>query len=215
MLTQGLLIALAVAAAPTGEAGVSADGPVMSSYTQAYNAADGRPMLVVLNSGSQPAADIHVAALTSDAKLAEALNEYVVAEIDTTTDHGAKVHQLFGNPTLPYVVVINSNKKQVFKESGSMTADELAAALNAPQPQTVTAYRPVSGSGVSAPVDTASVVSSPTVSGPVTSAPVISTPAPVYTAPTMSLPAMSLPTLSAPAPKADCPNCRKYRAYQF
>ena len=220
MLTQGLMIVLAAASAPMG-ADAAAAPQVLDSYTQAYNAADGKPMLVVLNSGSQPAADIDISELTSDAKLAGALEDYVVAAIDTTTDHGRKVFELFDSPTLPYVVVIDSDKKQVFKNVGSVTTDELVAAVS---DSTVTAYRPIMpvSEPIASSVVGSSVVVSEPASQPVYSSPIVeSVPmgsaaaAPVYAAPSYAAPSLTVPSMMPAAPKSECKACQKYRAYQF
>ena len=214
MLAQGLITALAVLAAPTAPA--STDASVLHSYTEAYESAEGRPMLVVLNSGSQPAADIDVESLKADPQLADALGDYVVAEIDTTTDHGAQVYELFNSPSLPHVVVINGNRKQVFKESGSMTADELRAAVQGSTVTTVTANRPIASTSIVTAAPIASSVSSTVVSEPVVSSPVVSSPAPVVSTPIYSSSlAPPVPSLVPAAPKGECKACQKYRAYQF
>jgi hypothetical protein len=61
---------------------------------------------------------IDVAALRQDADISRVLGNYVVAEIDTGTEHGRKVHELFGSKALPRIVVIDANQKwQVYRTS--------------------------------------------------------------------------------------------------
>ncbi len=93
------------------------------NYTEAWRAAADvqRPMLVVLNPPAGEVASgaaIDVEVLREDAKIAELLGDYVVAEIDTGTEHGKKVHELFGSKALPRVVVIDAHQKwQVYRTS--------------------------------------------------------------------------------------------------
>lgn len=101
-----------------------------ASYTQAWDAAHDaeRPLLVILN----PAGDgaINDQELRADSQLQPLLDEYVVAVIDTTTDHGKKVHELFGSAPLPRVVVIDKQqKKQLYQSSNSLSHDQLASVL--------------------------------------------------------------------------------------
>ena len=95
------------------------------SYTKAYWAANEvhRPMLVILNpSGEQAAqsAPISLEQLQQDENTRTALENYVVAVIDTGTAHGQVVHDLFGSPQLPRVVVIDERQDEVF---GVLVAD--------------------------------------------------------------------------------------------
>ena len=226
MLSHSLLVAATLLSAPGASSpavsGVS--GQTYASYTAAYNEADGRPMLVVLN----PAADslgsrVDVEQLRQNTSLESELADFVVAEIDTGTEHGQKVYDLFDAPTLPHVVVIDSRKKQVYKTSGSMTAERLEQALQAAvttpaaTPVSVTSLRPTATS-FTTPVQSAPLATS-------TSQPVVSSPFPASSVvrpsgsvPSVSTP-LSIPMLSTPlpaaAPAGDCPSCRKYRAYQF
>jgi hypothetical protein len=58
------------------------------------------------------------------------LDEFVVAEIDTGTSHGRKVHQRFGSPTLPRIVVIDDHQaKQVYAVSGVVSPTSLKTRL--------------------------------------------------------------------------------------
>jgi len=93
------------------------------SYTQAWHAAADaqRPMLVVLNPAAgevSAGAAIDVEALRHDSEIGKLLGDYVVAEIDTGTEHGKKVHELFGSKALPRIVVIDAAQKwQVYRTS--------------------------------------------------------------------------------------------------
>ncbi|WP_437224726.1 hypothetical protein SH661x_003756 [Planctomicrobium sp. SH661] len=105
-----------------------------SSYTQAWNAAHEaeRPMLVILNPGSDSdGKKITEAELRSDEKVQPLLDRYVVAVIDTTTEHGQKVNELFGAPELPRVVVIDkTQKKQIFQSSEQLSNEAMAKVLD-------------------------------------------------------------------------------------
>lgn len=105
-----------------------------SSYTQAWHAAHDaeRPMLVILNPApGEGRRLITEEELRSDPKVETLLNDYVVAVIDTGTEHGQKVHELFGNAPLPRVVVIDKQqKKQIFRTSDELSSDRLANILN-------------------------------------------------------------------------------------
>ena len=105
------------------------------SYTKAYWAANEvkRPMLVILNPGSeqesQPSS-INIEELQQDENTRAALEDYVVAVIDTGTAHGKVVHGLFGSPQLPRVVVIDERQdKQVYQTSETITSEKLAGVL--------------------------------------------------------------------------------------
>lgn len=162
------------------------------SYTKAYEQAGklSQPMLVILNpaKGAENCVNVEEMALDS------ALTGYVVAEIDTTTDHGKKVHELFKSPSLPHVVVIDNNQqKQIYKTSRSLSSDELSnilATYRNGAPQTVTAGKPIIESGVIP-----------------SSGPVLSTPS--FGAP------LSIQSYPGYAPPADCPSCRRNAGYQF
>ena len=193
LLSKAVLTAASLTTAPAAsDSGAAIEAP-LTSYTQAYNAADGRPMLVVLNPGDGTGID--VATLREDARLDSSLSGYVVAEIDVTTEHGAQVHDLFKSPSLPHVVVIDADRKQVYKSSGSVTADGLRSAL-AGSPSTVTSMRPV--------VETASVTLP-------TRVPAASQPMPVESA---TLSTALPPVYSSPLPAAPpkCVECEKARA---
>lgn len=94
------------------------------SYTDAYYAAkeSQKPLLVILN----PSEDEDGKAITIDdvkktAERRELLDNYVVAVIDTTTDHGKKVHELFDSPSLPRVSVIDKEQKwQIYRTSNKL-----------------------------------------------------------------------------------------------
>mgnify|MGYP002622610746 CR=1 FL=1 len=126
-------IALLMSAALGADAGSDAD--TFNSYTVAYKAAADvkRPMLVVLN----PPADevstqksISVDDLRQDTEIDTLLENYVVAEIDTGTEHGKKVHELFGSKPLPRVVVIDSDQKlQIFRTSNRLDDTEIKDVL--------------------------------------------------------------------------------------
>ena len=113
----------------------ASDAQTYGSYTQAWHqAADvKRPMLVILNPPAQEVAAgnaISVEELRKDAAISELLDNYIVAEIDTGTEHGKKVHELFGSQPLPRVVVIDSNQKlQIYRTSEHLEHDKLKDVL--------------------------------------------------------------------------------------
>jgi hypothetical protein len=102
-----------------------------ANYGEAWKAAkaDKRPMLVVLNPGDEKkAVDVH--GLRNNEKLSKVLDEYVVAQIDTTTEHGQAVLKSFGTPSLPRLVVIdNKQSKQVFATSAKVSETNLKGLL--------------------------------------------------------------------------------------
>ncbi|WP_437201955.1 hypothetical protein [Planctomicrobium sp. SH664] len=126
-------ILLAMVAGPVDVATVSTSSPsAYSSYTQAWHAAHDaeRPMLVILNPADAQKG-ISTEELVGDEKLQPVLQDYVVAVIDTTTDHGKQVHELFGNAPLPRVVVIDKNqKKQIYRTSEKLSSERLAKVLD-------------------------------------------------------------------------------------
>lgn len=131
-LTTALVLVLG--ASLNGTDAVS-DAQVYGSYTQAYHTAADvkRPMLVILNPSAQEVAannSISIEELRKDAEISELLENYVVAEIDTGTEHGKKVHELFGSQALPRVVVIDSKQKQqIYRTSEHLGQDQLKDVL--------------------------------------------------------------------------------------
>lgn len=166
------------------------------SYTRAYEqaGAESQPMLVILNPGQDSADRLDISALASDADL----SGYVVAEIDTTTAHGEEVHKLFKSPELPHVVVIDEQqKKQIFKTSRSLSADELSDVLARYRKGavTVTAAKPVTTT--SSPITASSLSAGSTSSTRVISGPVV------------------MPRTIYSAPPANCPSCQRNARYRF
>ncbi len=106
------------------------------SYTEAYRVAGDvhKPMLVILNPANQEEGKgkpIDLEELKSDKQIAPLLEKYVVAVVDCGSDHGKKVHEVFGNKELPYVAVIDEKQdKQVFQKSSAITRAELAKVLS-------------------------------------------------------------------------------------
>ncbi|QDU36174.1 hypothetical protein Mal4_04580 [Maioricimonas rarisocia] len=126
---------LAVVAVLAVSATASAEGLEFDSYTKAYWKAKelARPMLVILNPSAGEVSSEPIVAmeeLRGDLKLSVLLNDYVVAVVDTGTEHGRKVHELFGAPELPRVVVIDERQeKQVYRTSETLTTAELRTVL--------------------------------------------------------------------------------------
>lgn len=116
--------------------GPSETGNQFDSYTKAYWAANAaqRPMLVILNPRSEAVSNtdgVSIRALQhQDGRLRTALQDYIVAEIDTATEHGQKVYELFGSPQLPRIVVIDDHqKKQLFRTSDHLQPATLSSIL--------------------------------------------------------------------------------------
>jgi hypothetical protein len=119
------------------------------SYSRAYSAASEshRPMLVILTEGNAEQGT-SLEALQQNETSRAVLGDYVVAVIDTRTDDGRKVHELFGAPALPRTVVIDERQeKQIFRTSDTLRPETLTAVLQQYRdgvPTTVTASRPIS-----------------------------------------------------------------------
>ncbi|MBX3441319.1 MAG: hypothetical protein KF774_02845 [Planctomyces sp.] len=129
LLTAGLLVGADATAAD------AANLSTYTSYTKAWHAAKeaSRPMLVVLNPSSdsgKAAAAVKVEELRKAEELTELMDDFVVVEIDTSTTHGKKIHEIFGSPALPRVVVIDSQQvHQVFATSTLLTNTQLKSVL--------------------------------------------------------------------------------------
>ena len=136
MRWSALLFAAVITGTATAEevATRSVETAAYASYSQAWNAAQEakQPMLVILNPGAESAPQaIDETALRADRKVADSLQGYVVAVIDTTTEEGKKVHQLFDAAPLPRIVVIdNKQETQVYRTSEKLTGSSLAKVLD-------------------------------------------------------------------------------------
>ena len=101
------------------------------SYTKAYHTASEshKPMFVVLNPTAGEEA-ISIDALRADPKISSLLDAYVVAVVDTGTEHGKRVHAAFGSKPLPYVAVIDEEQeKQVYRTSTQVSHENLQTVL--------------------------------------------------------------------------------------
>lgn len=129
-------------------AGTAEETQEFDSYTTAYQAANAqhRPMLVILNLPGDEAEALPLEQLKQGQASRDLLDDYVVAVIDTGSEHGRKVHELFGKPALPRTVVIDERQeKQVFRTSNRLRPATLTAVLQQYRhgiPKTVTAGRP-------------------------------------------------------------------------
>ncbi len=110
------------ATAPAAQAAPGDDH--YASYTEAYRAAQKakRPMIVILNPPKEGAVSLVSLEDVRKTKMRrELLGHYVVAVVDTSTPHGKKVHEVFGKPQLPRVVVIDSQQEmQVYRTSEAL-----------------------------------------------------------------------------------------------
>lgn len=119
------------------------------SYSKAYWTANEthRPMLVILNPAQSGEQTVDLTEIKQNDSLREVLDDYVVAVIDTGTEHGQKVYELFGKPELPRTVVIDERQeKQIFRTSDTLRPETLSAVLQQYRdgvPETVTAARPI------------------------------------------------------------------------
>jgi hypothetical protein len=105
-------------------------------------------MLVVINPGADDSSrPISYESLRADPMIAPLLDKYVVAIVDGTSDHGLKVHEIFGNQTLPYVSIVDETQKhQLYKVSGSVAPEQLRTVLDLYQdgapPVTISVAKP-------------------------------------------------------------------------
>ncbi|SFH83345.1 hypothetical protein [Planctomicrobium piriforme] len=134
MQWSAILLAAVMGTNPSTDVAHNTPGAASyASYTQAWHAAQAadRPMLVILNAGADtPEKAIDAATLQADAQVRQQLDNYVVAVIDTTTEHGQKVYELFESPTLPRVVVIDKKQdRQIFRTSDKLSSETLAHVL--------------------------------------------------------------------------------------
>lgn len=135
MYVKMLLLLSGGLAAGGMDADLESQGMRYDSYTLAWHAAAdvNKPMLVILN----PPADevsansaISVDVLNEDPEIGRILEDYIVAEIDTSTEHGKVVHELFGSEALPRVVVIDDDQEwQVYRTSEHLEHDEMLDVL--------------------------------------------------------------------------------------
>ena len=135
MYVNTLLLLAGGFAAGGMDATTESQGTRFDSYTQAWHAAAdvNKPILVIIN----PAGDevsthesISVDALNDDPEIGRILDDYVVAEIDTGTEHGKVVHELFGSQALPRVVVIDNDQEwQIYRTSRQLEHDEMVDVL--------------------------------------------------------------------------------------
>ena len=128
-----------------GGMNTDATGETFESYTKAYRTAAEvkRPMLVILNPPAEQVAAgnaVSIQELREDAEIDKLLENYVVAEIDTGTEHGKKVHELFGNKPLPRVVVIDNDQKlQIYRTSDRLGTAKIKDVLETYQDGETTA----------------------------------------------------------------------------
>lgn len=111
-----LLLAGLVSAAPTPE-------KEFDSYTKAYRYAQetDKPLLVILNPGKDSGESISIDDVRKTQERRELLANYVVAVVDTETEHGKQVYEVFDKPQLPRVAVIDKEQKwQVYRTSDKL-----------------------------------------------------------------------------------------------
>jgi hypothetical protein len=135
MYVNTLLLLAGALAAGGVDANTESQGAQFESYTQAWHAAAivNKPMLVVIN----PAADevstspsISLDELNKDPEIGRILDDYIVVEIDSGTEHGQVVHELFGSHELPRVVVIDNDQEwQIYRTSEQLERNEMLEVL--------------------------------------------------------------------------------------
>lgn len=117
------------------DAGTESHGAQFDNYTKAWHAAADvhKPMLVILNPPAEEVSThptISVDELNEDPEIGQILEDYVVAEIDTSTEHGKLVRELFGSDALPRVVVIDNDQEwQIYRTSRQLDHDEMVEVL--------------------------------------------------------------------------------------
>lgn len=130
-MNWNVMLLLAVGSAISGTDTDSPRTP-FADYGQAWRAAAEvkKPMLVVLNPAGEKASTVSLDELKKNEKLNPLLDHYVVAVIDTGTEHGKKVYESFGSPALPRVVVIDEHQKnQLYRTSQAMTGEQWTTML--------------------------------------------------------------------------------------
>ena len=98
-------------------------GNVYENYGEAWKKAqsEDKPLLVILNPAEEATECIKLDDVQKTEERRDLLASYVVAVVDTGSEHGKKVHEAFKQPALPRVVVIDKEQKhQIFKTSQKM-----------------------------------------------------------------------------------------------
>jgi hypothetical protein len=109
----------------TGLASAKSDqGELFDNYTQAYRVAQEthRSMLVILNPGGESRTEkISLVSVRKTKQRRELLRDYIVVVIDTGTQKGIIIRNLFDNPPLPFVSIIDKRQEyQVYQSSEKM-----------------------------------------------------------------------------------------------
>lgn len=113
-----IALLLFVGAVPQGDRETN----YFENYTKAYHAAReaGKPLLVILNPDSSEQSAIPPGTVYGTGFRRELIDNYVVAVLDAGTQHGRRVHKLFGSDELPHVSVIDKNQEyQIYTTSGA------------------------------------------------------------------------------------------------
>lgn len=105
------------------------------SYTKAYHAVSDshKPMLMILNPSVEQvstASPITLEQLQADPNVGPLLDRYVVAVVDTGTEHGREVYRRFNSPVLPFAAVIDERlEKQVYRTDEPASLADVQAAV--------------------------------------------------------------------------------------
>ena len=91
--------------------------------------ATGKPLLIVLENGEQPAQSLPVS-YTTESTQRELLSRYQLCRVDVTTAYGQAVAKAFEATAFPYTAVIDkTGNYRIFKQSGTMQPENWVATL--------------------------------------------------------------------------------------
>lgn len=113
--------------------GVSADSVQwQSDYGKALEAsrADARPLLIVLDDPSDPAASAEEDQLVAEGEQEELLTAYECCHVDVSTEYGKKVADAFKAEEFPFAAIIDKTGSVVLtKKSGKVSDEEWQTTL--------------------------------------------------------------------------------------
>jgi hypothetical protein len=105
---------------------------------------DQRPLLVVLDTPTDPKAAFDAKLLAPEGEQGESLKSYRLCRVDVSTEYGKKVAEAFGATQFPHTAIIDKTGKTVlFKKVGQIASEEWQTTLTkfqkgeASKPQTV------------------------------------------------------------------------------
>lgn len=89
-----------------------------------------RPLLIILEDGSQPNQRLGQVDPTDDKTQNIFLNKYVLCRIDVSTAYGKQIANAFHAATFPYIVITDLNVKQiVYRRAGPISDEDWVSTL--------------------------------------------------------------------------------------